>query len=274
MTPAGFIGTFISLKDWRQWWFNIPLLVGQLFFLIVGTVYGKIKWEKWWRWPNGITDAIIMAGLLVFLWITPDWCNIPIRIIAVFLMVAIIRGIDWRRVWQAAKCSHVRLCLGDVSSLTTSSAFHGTVKTEMWEYINFGYPSAEIEQYWRPDLIDGKRFKYFEPTFEPSDEFVAAMIEYAEGEVGKRYDWLQLILGYPANFIVWIFCPWKWGKEVIPWFNLSGGNEVCSSGWLACLRWAEARRMLIDRFFPRYDTAVVPPCLAPLSENWREVPDV
>ena len=265
MIPAGFIGTFMSLRDWRQWWFNLPLLVFQLIFLIVGTAYGKIKWEKasiGLRLYCAIFGAVAFVGLVAA--IIAGWFSLMIfNFWGSLFWIATYRGIDWYRVWQAAKCSHVRLVLERAP--------------QSWLTANFGYPKMEIQP-WHIRWNDGKRFRYFEPTFEPSDEFIAAMIEYAEAQVGKGYDDLQLISS-GLHIIAWIIWPWCWGKElrIIKALNRKGGREHCTSGFTACLRWAEAHsnNMLFKTFFdtdyfPGYDTAVIPPCLAPLSKNWEE----
>ncbi len=270
MNPCGAILTYMDLRKVKQWWFNIPLLIGQLIFMIAGTAYGKIKWEKKWRWPNWI-DVIILFGLLMLRLLMPNWCSIPIRIITVFVIIAIIRGIDWRRAWRAAQVSHVRLCLRNYPR-----------GTSYWEYINFGYPTAKLD-HWNLQQCKG-RFQYRNPTFEPSDEFVAAMIEYAERQVGKGYDDLQLISS-GLHLIAWIVYPPCWGKElkVIKAFNRKGGREHCISGLTADLRWGEkprtyikigpkAARLLAKRsmFFTGYSTATTFPCQIAIDENWRE----
>lgn len=229
MKPAGCILTFMGREDWigKTWWiklrtlfFNCKLFVFQLMFMVIATVYGKIKWP------------------------------------------------GWRRVWRAAQCSHVRLCLRKIPEPEDSTCY---------EYMNFGWEFAEL-QYWRMDQCDGKRFEYRPPAFEPSDEFVAAMIEYAEKQVGKGYDDLQLISS-GLHLIAWIVWPWWWGKElrIIKALNRKGGREFCSSGFTADLRWAEAHsnnmrfKTFFDTdYFPGYDTPVVPPGLVALSEDWEE----
>lgn len=247
MKPAGRLDTIMDLRKVKEWWFNLPLLVFQLAFMIVGKIYGKVE-------------------------------------------------VKWGQIWQAAKVSHVRLCLKKIPAWWEKHEFHvGTLHNTRYEYINFGYPKAEIEKYWHMGIINrDKRFKYYDPTFEPSDEFIEAMIERAnkmvKDPVARKYDWLQLALGYVVNFAIWMFCPWLWGREVVKWFNLPGGLEVCISGLVACLRWGEWKssnrgsigmptdkvlRIIIKivqrtttKFFKGYDTAVIPPCLAPLSKNW------
>ena len=275
MNPAGMITTIMDLRKWKEYWFNIPLLVFQLWFLIVGTAYGKIKWDDEDRFSHIVVALIFSAYHVSTAAIhIPHWWFYSNNILLIFLILGMWHNIDWGRVWQAAKVSHVRLCLRKKPKVDWLF-----LQLPEWEYINFGYPEAEL-QVWRVAQIDGKRFKYYDPMFEPSPEFIAAMIERAnkmvKDPVARKYDWLQLALGYVVNFTIWVFCPWLWGKEVVKWFNLPGGLEVCISGLVACLRWADWKSgglligRLNSRFFNDYDTAVVPPCLAPLSENWRE----
>ena len=290
MKPAGVILTFIDWRKWKKWFFNVPLFLFQLLFMIVGTAYGKIKWEiknpifvdyvlvpislfGIVAYVVGITDGLIGGAMVLSILSL-------ICALLVVVLLAIFRGIPWRRVWRAAQVSHVRLVLEKWESFKNEE--------DTYAVANFGYPKMEIQP-WR-ESWNKINYEYRDPMFEPSDEFIAAMIEYAAAQVGKRYDWLQLILGYPANFILWLWPPW-WGKEKIRWFNLRSGAEVCSSGWLACLRWGEkdfrdgcaerVRELYQDdpnfsgevivpsRFFEIYDTAVLPPCMVELDENWR-----
>lgn len=222
MKTAGIILTYMDWRKVNKWFFNIPLFLCQLTFMVIGKIIKKVK-------------------------------------------------VRWRDIWRSAQCSHVRLCLEDAATVIAGKSY---------KYINFGYPKAEL-QYWRVDQCDGKRFEYREPTFEPSDEFIAAMIEYARDQVGKAYDVPQLA-SYCLNLAIWIIWPPSWGREVLQWLNLRGGHEVCSSGVTACLRWAETPRTytrigpkaarlfaMRSKYFPIYDTAMVFPCLFPLSENWR-----
>lgn len=289
MKPCGYIGTYMSREDWRgkSFWvklrtmfFNCKLFVFQLIFMIVGTAYGKVNakikkpiYVDYILAPTcifgivafivGITDGLI-GGVIVLILLS----FVAVTLFAI--LAAIIRGIDWRKVWRAAQVSHIRLCLEPITPL-----YGGKVGD--WRYINFGYPKAEI-QLWRLDQCKGQ-FEYRDPTFEPSPEFIAAMIEYAEDQVGKRYDWLQL-LSPPVNFLIWIFWPPWWGKQIIGWFNLPGGREFCSSGAVAVILWfAEATQInentrILDgdtsQFFPGYDSAVIPPCLIAIDRNWEE----
>lgn len=276
MKSCGFIATYMfrDLNTWRGWKelpFNIPLLIYQLTFIVIGTAYGKIKWPG--RYYNAIDLYIYIAFGIAFVTI-PEWWNIPMIISFVFVVIAMIRHIDWRKVWQAAQVSHVRLCLDKVPD-------EQVIILEVWRYINFGYPKAEIQNWTHISERDRKRFRYFDPTFSPSPEFIEAMIQYAEDQVGKGYDELQLISS-GLHLIAWIVWPWSWGKElrIIKALNRKGGREFCSSGFTACLRWGEKieeqhlnagciKRAIITIFFTGYDTAVVPPCLALLSKNWE-----
>lgn len=277
MKPCGFIATYISRQDWRgkPFWiklrtiiFNIVIFVFQLAFMIVGTTYGKIKWPD----PQVAVKALSIIGYFVALIgmsasiLAGNWYLFFLNFIMIVNFIASYRGIPWRRVWRAAQVLHVRLCLKDVG---VSRKLH-----IVYEYINFGYPKAKLQD-WRMDMIDGKRFRYFDPTFSPSPEFIEAMIEYAEAQVGKSYDKLQLF-SYALNFIIWLFW-WKWwGQEKLKWLNMRGALEVCSSGVTADLRWADWKSgglligRLNSRFFNLYDTAMVSPCLFALSKDWKE----
>lgn len=275
MKPAGTIVTYMSRKDWqgkgfwvkvRTIFFNICLFLFQLIFMVVGTAIGKIRWES--RRYGWIDLAIYTSFAVAFTYI-PRWWNIPTNIIFPLMIVASFRNIPWRRVWRAAQASHVRLVLKKVSPISNN----------FWKCINFGYPKAEIQN-WHSLWNDGKRFEYREPTFTFSQDRIDNMIQYANDQVGKRYDWLQL-LSPPANFPIWIiYWPW-WGKEIIRWFNLPGAREFCSSGAIATLLWfAESTQVRDDmrildgnksEFFGTYDPAMVMPCMFVISENWRKV---
>lgn len=285
MKPCGIIATYMSRQDWQgknflpkvgAIFFNCKLFVGQLFFLIAGTAYGKFKWPKaplWFRIVCTVGMGAAMAGMVTAI-MEGTWPLVPVNIISLVLLVATYRGIDWIKIWQAAQVSHVRLCL------------QPTIRGH-WEYINFGADRAKIEVWRMGQIIDNKRFRYFDPTFPTPPEFMEPVIQYAEDQVGKKYDELQLISS-GLHLIAWIVWPWSWGKElkIIKALNRPGGLEDCISGVTACLRWGETRykfepvntkliasnyyRLKTD-FFPGYSTATTFPCLVPLSENWREV---
>lgn len=278
MVSCGVIVTYIDWKKVKKWFFNIPLFVHQLVLIVMGTIFGKFKWPKASLPVRILSGFLICVGILAIpqaaifspWWVTLCW------IVYILFGVATYRGIDWRKVWCAAQASHVRLCLKKMPI------------TEARMYINFGYPEAKMEV-WPMKWIDGKRFEYRDPTFDPSPEFIAAMIEYAEKQVGKGYDELQL-LSNGLHLIAWIVWPWCWGKElkVIKAFNRKGGREHCISGVTACLRWGESAGHRLDvhryfakelnillglnetMFFPGYSTATTSPCLVPLSKNWEK----
>ena len=287
MRSTGVIVRYMDLRKVLKWWFNIPLLVFHLAFMVVGTAIGKIKWFETLDRRQDRSFLIMLSGLLLLIEFNISMYRLPYHwwslIVSVPLFIVGIleyRCIRWRRVWRAAQASHVRLVLERMESLY--EATQG--KTEWWDTANFGYPEMEI-QAWSPDWNDGIRFEYREPTFETSPEFITAMIEYAEAQVGKRYDTLQLF-SYGLNFIPWLFY-WKWwGQEKLKWLNLRGGREVCSSGITACLRSADNKAfpntvydmnekdvMWIAWIFTtrecRYDTAMVMPCMFVISEKWR-----
>lgn len=220
MKSCGVIVRYINWRKWKKWFFNIPLFLFQLLFLVVGKILGKVE-------------------------------------------------VEWGKIWHAAQASHVRLVLG--------SSYNQGI--ESYTVANFGYLKMEI-QLWRKSWNDDKHLEYFDPTFESSPEFIAAMNEYAEDQVGKKYDWLQL-LSPPANFPIWIIRPSKWGKEVIGWFNLPGAREFCSSGAIATLLWftesiqVKENMRITDgnksKFFGTYDPAMVMPCMIVISEKWEKV---
>lgn len=298
MNPCGIILTYMTRQDWqgKSFWiklrtiiFNLSLFVGQLFFIVAGTAYGKIKWEEQ-RKPS-LIDAFIVGvftGLFI-IFLHTMWLLIPTIILYAVVGVAMFRNIPWRRVWRAAQCSHVRLCLRrgeDQESVIDMEFVDGHTKIkltlESWDFINFGIDGAEIKP-WRMDQIDGKRFRYFDPTFPTPPEFMEPVIQYAEDQVGKKYDELQLISS-GLHLIAWIVMPWSWGKElkIIKAFNRKGGREHCISGLTACLRNAERPQIMCIRgcglcrndrltnFFRGYSTATTFPCQIAIDENWRE----
>lgn len=274
MNSCGVIVRYMSRQDWkgekfliklRTMFFNLCLLIYQLVLIIVGTVYGKIKWGKPLlivRVLSGIGVAVTVASM-VNVTICGPWYLFFYFAVAFIYFVAYYRGIDWRKTWRAAKASHVRLVLEE----TAPEDYPG-----VWNCINFGYPKAEI-QTWLPSWNKGNH-RYFDPTFDPSPEFIQAMIDYACVQVGKRYDDYQLISN-AFHLIAWIVMPWWWGEElrIIKALNRKGGCEHCISGVTACLRWAEYvatwRNEGTTRFFVGYSTATTSPCLVPLSKNWE-----
>lgn len=285
MKSCGVIVTYIDWKKVKKWFFNIPLFLHQLTLIVMGTVYRKFKWEKAPLSLRvfcaiGIGTALVAIVTAI---IAGAWFLLPVNTISFVVLVATYRGIDWRRVWRAAQASHVRLCL---RKEYWSFTYPKVSRRAWWLYINFGYPTAKIDS-WRIEQCKGKRFRYYDPTFNPSPEFVAAMIEYAEAQVGKGYDDLQLISN-GLHLIAWIVWPWCWGKElkVIKAFNRKGGREHCISGVTACLRWhqyadvvrlwekyfnkTDCPLLQNSRFFEGYSTATTSPCLIELSKNWRE----
>lgn len=275
MKSAGVILTYMVWKDWKQWWFNIPLLIGQLMFLIVGTAYGKIRWEKASTEIRVVSligaIAGAMGGINFFM---AGWPILPyVGLIISVINIVNFRNIPWRRVWRAAQCSHVRLVL------------QKRLRFDEWLCINFGYPKAELQP-WRERWIDGKRFRYFGPTFPTPPQFMEPVIQYAYDQVGKPYDELQLISS-GLHLIAWIVYPPCWGKElkIIKAFNRKGGSEHCISGLVACLRWGETRekfepintKLIVSNyyylktiFFTGYSTATTFPCQVDIDENWRE----
>lgn len=220
MNPAGIIIRYINWRKWKKWFFNVPLFLFQLLFLVVGKILGKVE-------------------------------------------------VEWGEIWHAAQVSHVRLVLEPATTLD------GASEQYFWT-MNFGYKYAEI-QIWDIDWNDDKHLEYFDPTFETSPEFVERMIDYAWDQVGKRYDDVQL-LSYAPHLAVWTIYPPCWGKElkIIKALNRPGALEVCISGLVADLRWAEDKSVPLDIpidniFFVIYDTAVIPPCMVPISEKWRKL---
>lgn len=290
MKSCGTVVTYIDWKKVKKWFFNIPLFIYQLILIVMGTVYGKFKWPKATistRVMSSFVMAISLSGISMDLLFHSLICPfMPFWIMYFIFGIASYRGIPWRRIWRAAQASHVRLCLREMTypqwkRSEYQKGFHPTY----YEYINFGYPKAELQN-WRMGLIDNKRFRYFDPTFEPSPEFVEAMIQYAHDQVGKPYDEYQLISN-ALHLIAWIVWPWRWGQEIVPWLNRPGGLEHCISGVTACLRDANAAKALKylkkmypgkdyypsvewSKFFLGYSTATTSPCLVPLSENWEE----
>lgn len=289
MKSCGIILTYIDWKKVKKWFFNIPLFIYQLILMVFGTVYGKIKWPKAPISIKIMSGFVILVCLLAIPQAVSAWAYWIMLIWIVYFLIGLAsyQGIHWGKIWRAAQVSHVRLCLrrgeDQTAMVDVKWAGNRTARVESaleaWNYINFGYPKAEIKP-WRMDQCKG-RFEYRRPTFDPSPEFIEAMIEYAEKQVGKGYDDLQLISN-GLHLIAWIVWPWCWGKElkIIKAFNRKGGREHCISGVTACLRWGEysvyyaipqrePMRINKSRFFPGYSTATTSPCLVPLSKNWR-----
>ncbi len=267
MSKADFIGKSLKVKL-RTAFFNLCLFVGQMIFMIAGTAYGKVKWPKQWLPIRIVSIFGIMAVTfsMIASVILGWWLILSFDVIMFVLFVACYRGIDWRKVWRAAQCSHVRLVL---EKWTTSKVRpYRNLALDAYAVANFGYPRMEIQP-WRERWCNGKRFEYRRPTFETSDKFIEAMIEYAEAQVGKLYDHLQLISD-GLHLIAWIAMPWWWGQElrIIKALNRKGGLEVCSSGTTADLRWADEEAKFL--FFNDYDTAMVWPCMFAIDRNWRE----
>lgn len=285
MKSAGVIITYIIWTNWKELPFNLCLFVYQMVLMVVGTAYGKFEWKiEKPIYVDYILAPVCLFGIVAYVvGITDGLLGGVIVLTLLFfvsatlltILTAIIRGIPWPLIWRAAQASHVRLVLEEPNS------------NHVLDYLvaNFGHPRMEI-QLWREKYNDGKRFKYYDPTFEPSPEFIAAMIEYAEKQVGKRYDTLQLF-SFGLNFIFWLWPPW-WGKEKLKWLNLRGAREVCSSGIAANLRWADKQAfpktvydmnekdvMWVAWIFTspecRYDTAMVSPCLFAIDNNWEKI---
>ena len=156
---------------------------------------------------------------------------------------------SWRQIWTAAFSCHIRLKVGE-------------------QFISFTAPVAKLED-WSKDKIDGSHFVYFDPNFGLTDAEIELLDDYAKSimqkPVARRYDYLQLF-SFVLNLPVWMIAWRTFGMEVYPILNLSL-REVCSTGATALLRYATKRIKL----FPRFDTAMVSPCLFVIDENWRRV---
>ena len=226
------------------------------------TPHVKCKEEK--MKPGGII-------LTKMIWNKPKYYPFNIGLLAwqlLFLTAGKIYGkidVQWRQVWRAATICHVRLCLGD---------WYDDLPTHVFKYISFTAPEVKIEEwrYYNIPLMPS-RFSYLDPTFSVSDAEVEAMNAYAEkikgNPVARKYDYLQL-LSYVVNLPLWIIWPRCWGREVIGWFNLPGGREVCSSGVTAVLKrsiwWKPDMSWDIGWL---YDTSMISPCLFDIDKNWK-----
>lgn len=267
MIPGGVILTRMIWNKPKYWPFNIGLLAWQLTFLIVGTAYGKIKtidgllpstviWA--YRWIV-VPWSIVLVTSSVYYGITSHWIYsiyFFILLAGVWLIPFALNGM-LKPIWWAATICHVRLCLGDSK----------TVPVGVWyNYITFTAPEAKIE-IWSQDWVSS-RFSYHDPTFDVSDAEIKAMNHYAErikgDPVARKYDYLQL-LSFAVNLPLWIVYPPCWGREVIGWFNLPGGREVCSSGVAAIL----LENILALLLMMEYNTAMISPCLFNIDENWK-----
>lgn len=279
MKPGGVILTcMIWLRHGRSYirWigdivFNVPLLAWQLTFLIVGTAYGKItigeplpSQSTWvYRWAV-MPWSIILIIDGIYRVFTGQWLFAIVRLVTL-VVLWIISGVSLRRVWRAATICHVRLCLRK-SGITTPPP-----RSYYSWFISFTAPEVKLEL-WRPDQIRG-RFSCLDPTFDVSDAEQGAMNAYAEKIVGnpvaRKYDYLQL-LSYAVNLPLWVAWPRCWGREVISWFNLPGGREVCSSGVTAILKYCIENPAGWESWdFWFYSTSTIPPCLFDIDKNWK-----
>ena len=202
-----------------------------------GIILTRMIWNKPKYWPFNIG---LLAWQLTFLTVGKIYGKIDVQ---------------WRQIWRAATICHVRLCIRRLS----------------W-YISFTAPEVKIE-FWESRWSHYNRFSYHDPTFSVSDAEVEAMNAYAEkikgNPVARKYDYLQL-LSYVMNLPLWVVWPRCWGREVISWFNLPGGREVCSSGVTAVLKrsiwWKPDMSWDIGWL---YDTSMISPCLFDIDKNWK-----
>lgn len=214
-----------------------------------GVILTRMIWNKPKYWPFNIG---LLAWQLAFLIVGKLYGKVEVQ---------------WRDIWRAATICHVRLVINE-------KGIGGTVRV-----ISFTAPEVEIEP-WLNSWNIKSCFSYLAPTFDISDAEIEAMNEYAEkikgDPVARKYDYLQL-LGYCVNLPLWIVWPRCWGRQVIGWFNLPGGREVCSSGVTAILRWRDLgmyevnmkRWGWLSMYFRDYSTSMVSPCLFDIDKNWR-----
>lgn len=270
MKPGGIILTKMVWTKLKYYPFNIGLLIYHLTFLIVGTAYGKIEIGKplpsrvIWIYKWIVMPWFILATIDgVYLVFTAQWINAILRLIVIIVVWIISVRESLGQIWRAATICHVRLHI-DSPEYEAYAVF-----------VSFTAPKVKIEK-WSYALLqdlEGSRFSYLDPTFSVTDAEIEAMNKYAKEVMNKpiarRYDFLQL-LGYVVNLVCWIVYPPCWGKEVIGWFNLPGGREVCSSGVTAILRDMGRIKITLLNIFPGYSISMVPPCLFWISKNWKK----
>ena len=205
----------------------------------------------------------------VMRWDKPAWWFFNLSLLAYQLVMLtfgkLIGKVDirWRDIWRYAQYCHVRLLL--------EAGPNG-----VWKCLSITAPYAKYD-FWTPGAIAQSKghFVYLEPTFEVDTLMVERAIEGANKIVNspqaRRYDYFQ-ILSYLINLPIWIFWWPSWGQQVIPWFNLPGAREVCSSGIAALIRQAVARAIeffLIRKSKRAYATAMISPCLYAICKRWK-----
>lgn len=244
MKPLKPLGVILTVMRWNKpawWFFNIALFLYQLVMLSAGKLIGIIIISIEALWD--------IACLTLIGYIVDPENNWPI-----FKRFEEFVDTSWAEIFRAAQICHVRV------KLTGDDAFSITA------------PNAKIETFWSEELVKNSKghFIYREPVFEVTDDMVERGIGYAWSLAGsllsRGYDYLQL-LGYLVNLPIWLLYWPCFGKQVIPWFNLPGGREVCSSGGCALFRYAVGGLLC----FAGFSNAMFCPALFYISKKWKKV---
>jgi hypothetical protein len=235
--PAGIIGTIMRWNKPAWWIFNLALFAWQFVMLGAAKLIGYILQVIYYLWGNWNLESSLGRLATKF---------------------NVFRVITWRQIWQAAQWCHVRMLLNPIPG-------------DSWRCISFTAPIAKFD-YWSPGTVDQSRghFVYLEPAFEITPVETINLQEKAESMVNKelvarKYDYLQLF-SFCVNSLLWLFWWPCWGRQVITWFNLPGGREVCSTGVAMLL--IECVYALSGLFLP-FAVAMVCPALFVVSKNWR-----
>ena len=238
------LGVILTVMRWNRpaWWvFNAALFLYQIIMLSAGKLIGIIiiSLEALW-------DII---SIILFGHILDTENNWPI-----FNKFEELFDVSWSEIFHATQICHVRVKLRGNDALSITA------------------PNAKIEGFWTEELIENSKghFIYREPNFIINEAMIERAVGYAEKLVGsmvsRGYDYLQ-ILGYLVNLPIWLLWWPSYGKQVIPWFNLPGGREVCSSGAIALLRYALGWLLC----FAGFSNSMFCPALLFISKKWKEV---
>jgi len=207
-----------------------------------GVILTRMRWNNplWWTFN---------AALLVY----------QLIMLSAGKLIGKVKA-GWREIWDASHYCHVRMVLQPEPGKDT------------WKAISFTAPEAKYDWWSVGAIVRSKgHFVYLQPTFERTQAMIDHAIEAAQAKmgqkVGRKYDYLQL-LSFLVNLLIWLVYWPSWGKQVIGWFNLPGGREVCSTAITAILRWAAGKTI---EFFAGCAIAMVSPCLFAISRNWKRV---
>lgn len=155
---------------------------------------------------------------------------------------------------------------------------------------------VEVDDTFNKHLLDGQYLPLVKPLNSAMRTYVSTWgWLLLESKSKKYYDFLQL-LSFAVNLPLWFLIPSTLGKEVIKLLGIGKGNQVCSTGAIAALRFAEAeviqgkeqdkkemrkvctanstmsfelKKRRTSRFIADFDTAVVSPALFLAEGSWQ-----